>query len=357
LNKSSHFVCSFKSFGLKDKNYEVSLLYVSEDGVKVLTNRTSKIYVLEKGFPIDVFYGSNKGGYEIGKISLTSNLPTDTYSNYEYSLKLDDRSLEIPIEKSTFTSGGFVFTMVDVSKYFKSWDIVERSMKLNLYINSIRSISFYPYFTFFRNFLLNPNFSEITIDSVSPSSFVKMSTRTNLNFKIKEQLNQRSSIRVKYVHESNQAQIQDCRVNLNNIIQCSSPSFDQIGKVNVLFTINEGSYADAGQTLQIYSEKTIVYIGIFPKMVSPYSTLEVIVKGEFLKNESQILVKYTNSRNLFDIVGVLLSNQSMIIAKPPSFYLANGEISIIQVEISFDNGNFFQKTNLTIDMEPLSLLI
>jgi hypothetical protein len=87
-----------------------------------------------------------------------------------------------------------------------------------------------------------------------------MNTRTNLIFKIKEKLNQRSSIRVYYVHESNQAQFQDCRVRLNNIIQCLSPSFGQIGKVNVLFTINEGSYADAGQTLQIYSEKTIVFL-------------------------------------------------------------------------------------------------
>jgi hypothetical protein len=182
-----------------------------------------------------------------------------------------------------------------------------------------------------------------------------MNTRTNLIFKIKEKLNQRSSIRVYYVHESNQAQFQDCRVRLNNIIQCLSPSFGQIGKVNVLFTINEGSYADAGQTLQIYSEKTIVYASIFPKIVSPYSTLELVIKGEFFKNESQILVKYTNSRNLFDIAGVLSSNQSTIVAKPPSFYLANGEISRLQVEISFDNGNFFQKTNITIDLEPLSL--
>jgi hypothetical protein len=159
LNKSSHFICTFNSFGLKDKNYEVSLLFVSEDGMKVLTNKTSKIFVSEKGFPMDVNYGSNKGGYEIGKISYASNLPTDTYSNYEFSLKLDDRSLEIPIEKATFTPGGFVFTMVDVSKYFKSWDIVERSMKLNLYINSIRSISFSPFFTFFRNFHFFSKFS------------------------------------------------------------------------------------------------------------------------------------------------------------------------------------------------------
>jgi hypothetical protein len=156
LEKNSHFVCTFNSFGLKNQDYEISLGFISSEGIKIFTLNTSKVFTNEKGLNLQQFYGSNKGGYEIGSIPFDMKYPTMKYSNYSHSLKFQDRNLEIPIE-SQFTSSGFTFTMIDISEYFKTWDVVERSMKLNLYINNIRSISFNPFFTFYRKLLQSDN--------------------------------------------------------------------------------------------------------------------------------------------------------------------------------------------------------
>jgi hypothetical protein len=251
LKKNSHFICTFNSFGLKNKDYEISLGFYSIEGIKILTLNTSKVFTYEKGLNLQLFYGSNKGGYEIGSIPYDEKYPTKNFANYSLALKLQDRNLEIPIE-SQFSSAGFTFKMIDISKLFGTWDVVERSLKLNLYIDSIRSISFNPFFTFYRKFFENLKL-EITIQSVSPSVFLKTNSKTSLIYKIKEKLNQKSSISVKYTNDFNEIQQETCKIHSEFHISCFSPSYDKVGKVNIYFSLNQGPSHEAGMSLQVYS--------------------------------------------------------------------------------------------------------
>eukprot|EP01080_Neovahlkampfia_damariscottae_P008579 gene8579-404_t len=349
LNRTSHFACTFNSFGSKTENYELTLSFNSVNGNNLLTKNSSTIYVFEKGFTLNKFYGSNKGGYEIGKVTFSKKLPTSTYNDYSYSLKLQDRNSEIPITKATFIGDGFVFTMVDVSQYYKLWNVVERRMKLNLYINGIRAISFFPLFTFFQ----------ITIDEISPSTKVKLNTKTMLTFKIKEKFNQKHQVSVKFVNDYGEIKTESCKLSLENSIQCFSPSFDKIAlNVRIYFSINSGPEFDTEKSLQIYDEKTLQFLSISPKLLSPYTTNEVVINGYFMKNESTVKIRYTNSRLITEIVDVL-NNDTTIISKPPSFFLTNHEASVntIQIEVSFDNGNYFQMTNLTVEFGSIDPII
>jgi hypothetical protein len=253
LEMNSHFACTFNSFGFKDQDYKIHLEFISKEGIKRVSSNSSRIFVYEKVFNLGTsFYGSNKGGYEIGKIRYDEKYPTINFTEYSFSLKLQDRNIEIPIENSEFNAGGFVFTMIDISKYFKSWEMVEKQMKLSLYINSIRSISFQPFFTFYRKIISSQSI-EITIESISPSSLVLLNTKKMLNFKIKESFNQRSSIGVKYINEFNEIQQENCVVHISNIISCLSPSYDKISEVKIYFSINRGSDCDGGKKLQLYT--------------------------------------------------------------------------------------------------------
>eukprot|EP01080_Neovahlkampfia_damariscottae_P003601 gene3602-6336_t len=350
LNKSSHFICSFNSFGLKNQNYKLNLLFQSENGIKQLTKNESIIYVFEKGFELDTFYGTNLGGYEIGRIDYSNLLPTKNYLNYKYSLKFEDRNKEIEILQSDFSEGGFTFTMIDISKYYSSWNTIEKRMKLNLYIDSIRSISFYPHFTFYQ----------ITIDSISPTNLVKLNSKTMLYFKIKEKFNQKFQISVKYINEFNEIQQETCKMNLENIIQCLSPSYDKLSDVRVLFSINLGSDYDGGMKLRIYNDESLKFKNVTPSIVSAYSKSEISISGNYEENinSTNIIVRYSNYRDILEFTNGFLKNENTIISNSPSFYLTNIDSSSmkIQIDVSFDNGVNFEKTNLTVDLSTIDVI-
>ena len=345
LNKSSHFSCTFNSFGLKNVDYKLTLSFISIEGIKRVTKNESTIFVFEKGFELETFYGSNLGGYQIGRINYKNEFPTFIYSNYKFSLKFEDRNEEILIPNSEFSEGGFSFTMIDISKFYKSWNIIERRMKLNLYINSIKSIGFYPYFTFYQ----------ITIDSILPSNFIKLKTKSLLFFKIKEKFNQKLNIDVKYVNEFNEIQQEKCKMKLENFIECLSPSYDKLSDVSIFFSINRGSDYNGGKMLKIYDEKKITFLNIEPKFVSSYKNSNITITGLFIGNSTNILIRYSNYRGIKEITKGFLLNETTIITNSPSFYLTNiNSISMnVGIDISFDNGNFYEKTNFSIELSSL----
>eukprot|EP01080_Neovahlkampfia_damariscottae_P008905 gene8905-853_t len=348
LNQSSHFICTFNSFGIKNKNYKISLSVETVDGTKLITTNSSTIYVFEKPFDLPIFYASNKGGYEIGKINYFNQLPTSTYSDYKLSLKLEDRNQEYPIKESTFIDGGFVFTMIDISKYYKTWDVVEKRIKLNLYINSIRSISFLPQFTFYQ----------ITVESISPSTWVRLNSKSVLHFKIKELLNQREPIYVKYVNDFGENEQETCDVKPGNILSCLSPSFSKGKSMRVYFSIKFAGDSDSGKTLQLYDDNSYSYFRVLPNEVSPYSMENVYLVGNFSKTAAQVKIKYSNIRNIEEVVDAICWNETHIIGKSPSYYLTtlNSAQVSIKIAVSIDNGVFYHDTNLSLSMTSVEMI-
>ena len=77
-----------------------------------------------------------------------------------------------------------------------------------------------------------------------------------------------------------------------------------------------------------------------------------------MKNESIVQIKYTNYRSISEVLYVISNNETTIIVKPPSFFLTNIESNLmkIQIEISFDNGNYFKSTNLTVNLLPIQII-
>jgi hypothetical protein len=92
------------------------------------------------------------------------------------------------------------------------------------------------------------------------------------------------------------------------------------------------------------------YDSVFPELVSSTKTKELIIAGNFLNNTS-VKVKYSNQLSIFEVITATFSNQSVIIVKPPSFYLSISGTSLpISIDLSFDNGNTFDQTNLKINL-------
>jgi hypothetical protein len=204
---------------------------------------------------------------------------------------------------------------------------------------------------------------------VSPTLFLKKNSRTPLIYKIKEKLNQKSLISVKYTNDYNEIQQEMCKIHSEFHISCPSPSYEKVGKVKVYFSLNQGPNHDAGMLLEVYYglntfiltlDKILRYDSVFPELVSSTTTKELIITGNFLNNTS-VKVKYLNQLSKFEIISVTFNNQSMISVKPPSFYMINSGASLmtIYIEVSFDGGNTFEKTNLTTKLalfETISII-
>jgi hypothetical protein len=150
--KDSHFICDFNSFGNEKSFYNLSLSFVSLEGVILLTKSDSqgKIFVKNKSVVISSTFISKFGFHTLGPLkAFKFEFPTNIYSNYTYSLKLFDRGVHYDLVTSQSTEEIFFLKLIDITNYFSIWENVVKEMQLDLFVNDFRmftldsKISFY----------------------------------------------------------------------------------------------------------------------------------------------------------------------------------------------------------------------
>jgi hypothetical protein len=152
LDPKSHFQCNFNLFGTPNENYNVSFWFNSTLGTKLLTLQSSIIFVSPYSLVHNFTQGIVEGGHSIGS-TLIENLryPTLNYNSYDFSLRIFDRNVYYAFNEFFMKNGSITCVMPNVSGKITNHRLVSK-FKLELFVNSLPSITFQPYFEIFSNF-------------------------------------------------------------------------------------------------------------------------------------------------------------------------------------------------------------
>ena len=347
LNVNSYFSCSFLSFGNSKDPYNLSISFSSIEGIKSLIKieNEAKIQLKSENILIPISHGSKYGNYTIGPIShFKYPFPTQIYSNYYYSIRMFDRGIYHELKQVNVTNESFELQLVDTSKWYFKWEEVIKSLKIDLFINSIKSFSLNTKF----------NFYAIEITDISPSDYIPIGSTNSLVFTTKEKWNYIGEIHMKYANNLNEIRIVNCeRTNDVYKINCLSPNFDQPSIVSISISLSNGDFIRNTKSIIIY-ENTMKIKSILPTTITNAYQF-VTISGSSFKNQSIIRTKFHNL-NMKEIVISKFIDQNTIIASiPKSFYVENMIYPfILNVSISFDNGISYLYTNHSVKVVSLS---
>jgi hypothetical protein len=152
IKKNSHFICEFNSFGNELSSYNLSLSFVSIEGIILITKSDSQgiIRVKNEKVTISSSFGPKSGNYVIGPLKAFNFIfPTNLYSNYSFSLKLMDRGDSYDLGILNKQTNSFDLQMIDVSKYFSIWIKVVKQMQMDLFVNEMRMFTIDTKFSFY----------------------------------------------------------------------------------------------------------------------------------------------------------------------------------------------------------------
>ena len=350
LNSDSFFTCSFLTFGNSKDNYNLTISFNSIEGVKSLikSGNEGKIYLKNDKIVLPISFGSKYGNYQIGPIStLKYQFPTQIYSNYNYSIKLLERGTYHELNQFNVTKDSFYLELPDVSKWYFQWNEVLKSLKLDLFINSVKSFSLDTKF----------NYYGVEIIDISPSNLIPIGDPRPLDFKIKEKWNYIGLIQMKYTTEMNQTEIVNCKRTKDVLkITCISPNFNQSSTVSISISISNGDFIQSNMKVILY-ENEMKISSIKPTIITNVYQF-VTIKGSSFKNISTIKTKFQNLNMKEVVISKLIQSDTIVAPIPKAFYVENVKYPLdLKVSLSFDNGISYSNSNLTIQVASLSKIL
>jgi hypothetical protein len=349
LKNDSHFICNFKTFGDASlSSYNLSLSFYSIEGIILLTqfNSQGKISFKKEKIYLPTIYGPKQGGFDIGPLRYSLELPTKFYSNYSYSLKLFDRGFYYDLKIVNQTDDSFYARISDVSNHFSIWNYVIKKMRVDLFSNNVQMISLDYSF----------NFYSISLESISPSYLIPKNRRIELEFMTKELWNHFQNIRIQYKNNFNETIIEMCeRISHPNKVKCYSPSWNKVCDVELSFSIENGNFVTMEKKLELY-EVFPQFLSISPLVITSVTEMIKIEGNSFIKN-STVKIKFYNSQMKQVITSQLENDERTIFSSIPSAFFSGNVLYpfVLDVDVSFDNGITYYSTNLHVKIFSVSM--
>eukprot|EP01080_Neovahlkampfia_damariscottae_P006370 gene6370-10377_t len=346
-NNQSQFSCAFTTFGSSNSQYNITLSFNYEGVSYLLTSVPAVVQVLDT-IQLPITSSRSYGGVAV-EINIPLIYPTNLFSDYDFSLKLERDSKYLDMNSCGLTGNTVKCSTPSVKALYSDWRSPKK-FRVSLFINNMKSMTLSPFMEFYGNF----DFSKI-----SPSKLLKLGHNYTMIADISNPVDE-SKLQIKYLNSQGDFEYVNSEFISSNQISFASPTFQTLGLVDIGIFRDNQFYQLFSKSIGLFNESDIQVYEISPTLVTKIEKTTFSIFYNFSSmidyeiKDQVVHVKFSDQSISFISIG--FANNSFIEVEFTPFQF-NAELPrVLDLYLSFDGGINFKKFNqkLKLDLTKLT---